>query len=130
MADSQDPLATLQRLLENQKTPAEGAMSTQTAEILKQTPVGTPIEQTSESTHATDSTPALTAEEIALLEKNKEAEDQNKIAEELDKMRTEIKNSLPYQQRLAQKQAAEALSKAKELEERSRRIIQIKHLDP
>jgi hypothetical protein len=130
MADSQDPLATLQRLLENQKTPAEGAMSTQTAEILKQTPVGTPIEQTSESTHATDSTPALTAEEIALLEKNKEAEDQNKIAEELDKMRTEIKNSPPYQQRLAQKQAAEALSKAKELEERSRRIIQIKHLDP
>jgi len=130
MADSQDPLATLQRLLENQKTPAEGAMSTQTAEILKQTPVGTPIEQTSESTHATDSTPALTAEEIALLEKNKEAEDQNKIAEELDKMRTEIKNSPPYQQRLAQKQAAEALSKAKELEERSRRIVQIKHLDP
>ncbi|HPS40382.1 MAG TPA: hypothetical protein PLQ50_00035, partial [Candidatus Woesebacteria bacterium] len=128
MVNSQDPLAALQQLLEEHKTPSQNSTPTKAEGILGKIQTETSTEQTSEATNEADST--FQAEELALLEKNKEEEDRSKITEELDKMQTEIKNSPQYQQRLTQKEAADAAKKIKELEERSKQIVQLKHLNP
>jgi hypothetical protein len=126
MADNQDPLAALQQLLGDQKNqvgtdnPIVSSDSNgQTVEAVGEVPpAAAPEEEKGPS-----------AEEIAELQKAKAAEDQIKIEEQLAKMQTELKDTPQYQARLSQKQANEADSEAKRLEERSRRIFQLKHLD-
>jgi len=105
MADNQDPLAALQKLLEEQKK--QGAVDT------------VPEEKA----------PGLSAEEIALLQQQKQAEDQVQINEQLAKMQAELKDTPQYQARMSQKISSEALSEQKKLEERSIRIFQLKHLE-
>lgn len=107
MADNTDPLAALQKLLEEQKK--QGAVSN------------------ADSPETQDLGPS--AEEIALLQKQKELEDRAKIAEQLSKMQAELQSTPQYQARVSQKLNQEALTKQKQLEERSVKIFQLKHLD-
>ena len=124
MADNQDPLAALQQLLDEQKTQAgaDGVASAgDSVGIDPSLPTSVPEQEKPKGP---------TAEEIAVLQKEKEAEDQVKIAEQLNKMQTELVDTPQYQARLSQKTANDAISEEKQLEERSRRIFQLKHLDP
>ena len=115
MADNQDPLAALQKLLEDQKAGAGVAPVSDSPENAQQPAV---VEE--------DKGP--TAEEIAFLQKKKEEEDKIQIEHQLHKMETELKDTPQYQARLSQKQANEAVDEKKRLEERSKRIFQLKHL--
>lgn len=108
MADNQDPLTALQKLLEEQKKQG----TTTPTDIVPE-----------------EKAPGLSAEEIALLQKQKELEDQIKIAEQLTIMKNELKDTPQYQARMSQKINNETLSEQKKLEERSIRIFQLKHLD-
>lgn len=114
MADNQDPLAALQKLLADQKAganPGSDQALPENAPPPPEVPTGP------------------TAEEIALLQKAKEEEDKLKIEEQLVKMKTELQETPQYQARLSQKQAGEAELEKKRLEERSKRIFQLKHLE-
>ncbi|AKM81746.1 MAG: hypothetical protein UT13_C0001G0787 [Candidatus Pacebacteria bacterium GW2011_GWF2_38_9] len=124
MADNQDPLAALQQLLSDQKNQAgsDGSVvpsNDQTSGVAGEVPPIAVVEEEK----------GPSAEEIAELQKAKAAEDQIKIEEQLAKMQTELKDTPQYQARLSQKEANDADSEAKRLEERSRRIFQLKHLD-
>jgi len=122
MADNHDPLAALQKLLEDQKKVAGQSDS-----------IDSNNNPTSEE--GVDALPPQvensgpSAEEIALLQKQKEEEDNLKIQEQLKVMDQELKATPQYQARLSQKQAYEAELDKKRLEERSRRIFQLKHLE-
>lgn len=126
MADNQDPLAALQKLLAEQKnivdqgdqnsSSIDNAISNVEAENAQQ-----PVVAEEEK--------GPTAEEIMVLQKKKEEEDQVQIAQQLQKMKTELQESPQYQARLSQKQANEADDEKKRLEERSKRIFQLKHLE-
>lgn len=117
MADNQDPLAALQQLLEDQKK--QSGSSAAAAGV-----------ETSEEAAAEEAKPTgPTAEEIAVLQKEKDAEDQIKIAEQLNRMKTELRETPQYQARASQKEANDASEAEKRLEERSKRIFQLKHLD-
>lgn len=117
MADNQDPLAALQKLLADQKADSN-SNSGLTQDV---------AENTSPPTAEVATGP--TAEEIALLQKQKEEEDKIEIEAQLKKMETELKDTPQYQARLSQKQANEAVDEKKRLEERSKRIFQLKHLE-
>lgn len=127
MADNQDPLAALQQLLDDQKKQggladlpavgADGVASSSSGEA-PVAPADPPVSA------------GPTAEEIAALQKEKEAEDQLKIEEQLGRMNTELKDTPQYQARMTQKAANDSLNEQKQLEERSRRIFQLKRLDP
>lgn len=119
MADNQDPLAALQQLLEDQKKQSGSGVASSAAD-------GTGAEAL---TNEEEKPTGPTAEEIAVLQKNREAEDQIKIAEQLDRMKTELRETPQYQARASQKEANEASDAEKRLEERSKRIFQLKHLD-
>jgi hypothetical protein len=114
MADNQDPLDALQKLLADQKQAAAANDQAPQAEV---------------KTEAIEAEHGPTAEEIALLQQQKEAEDQQKIQEQLQVMATELQATPQYQARLSQKQASEAELAKKRLEERSKRIFQLKHLE-
>lgn len=115
MADNQDPLAALQKLLADQKAEANSDANQDLA----------PESQTP----STEVASGPTAEEIAVLQKAKEEEDKLEIEKQLKKMDTELKETPQYQARLSQKQANEAVDEKKRLEERSKRIFQLKHLE-
>lgn len=120
MADNQDPLAALQKLLEDQKKSASPAGADPSLSA------GLGVD-----TNAPASPPAgPSAEEILALQKQREAEDQVKIAEQLARMQSELKNTPQYQARMSQKENNEVEAEKKRLEERSQRIFQLKHLDP
>lgn len=121
MADNQDPLAALQQLLDDQKAQA-GSDGVADSAIIDPSLAPPVVEE--------EQPKGPTAEEIAALQKEKDAEDQIKIAEQLNRMQTELVETPQYQARLSQKTANDALSEEKQLEERSRRIFQLKHLDP
>ena len=130
MADNQDPLAALQQLLEDQKkqtsNPSSGSQVVKNLDLDVDDP-----QLAADQIPAEEKAPAgPTAEEIALLQKSKEEEDRVKIAEQLAKMQTELKDTPQYQARASQKEANEAEDQKKRLEERSKRIFQLKHLDP
>jgi hypothetical protein len=119
MADNQDPLAALQQLLKDQKQPRDNSNVAPSSE-----------EAAAVSEKETAENEAVLAEQLVALEENKQAADQIKIAEELNKMQTEIKETPGYQNMLAQRQTSAAEKKVKDLEERSKQIIQLKYLDP
>lgn len=118
MADNQDPLAALQKLLAEQKTQTSAAGAAQAAPETETEPPLAPVEN-----------PGPSAEDIALLQKQKEEEDNLKIQAQLKVMDQELKSTPQYQARLSQKQAHEAELNKKRLEERSKRIFQLKHLE-
>lgn len=115
MADNQDPLAALQKLLAEQKTDTAVAPNPDLPENAQAPAVKVAT--------------GPTAEEIALLQKQKEEEDKLEIEAQLKKMEIELKETPQYQARLSQKQANEAVDEKKRLEERSKRIFQLKHLE-
>lgn len=114
MADNQDPLATLQKLLAEQKTESRSVSNHDMSENAQTPPVETVA--------------GPTAEEIVLLQKKKEEEDRLEIEKQLKKMETELKETPQYQERLNQRQISETELAKKRLEERSKRIFQLKHL--
>ncbi len=122
MADNQDPLAALQQLLEDQKAQADSASKSADPNAQASASEAPVAEE--------EKAPALTAEEIAVLQKNKQEEDQVKIEEQLNKMQTELKDTPEYQARVSQKKVSDADAEQKRLEERSKQIFQLKHLDP
>lgn len=126
MADNQDPLVALQKLLEDQKkagaSPASDPDSPQAS--------ADDAAQDAEVKNQEESAPTLSAEEIASLQKTKQEQDEVEIQEQLKRMQTELKDTPQYQARISQKQASEEESQKKLLEERSKRIFQLKHLDP
>lgn len=111
MADNQDPLAALQQLLDEQKQQNASGQPGSVAPAEPPPPAGP------------------TAEEIAALVEQKQAEDQQRITEQLARMQSELKDTPQYQARLSQKVASEEEQARKQLEERSKRIFQLKHLD-
>lgn len=117
MADNQDPLAALQKLLEEQKNQA-----------------GSDVSSTDQSGQElpNEELPATgpSAEDIATLQAEEAKEDQLKIEEQLLKMKTELVETPQYQARASQKESNDADAEQKRLEERSQRIFQLKHLDP
>ncbi len=119
MADNQDPLAALQQLLDDQKQQAGGGATAAADQAPGEVPAQTAPEEPK----------GPSAEEIAQLQRQKQLEDQQKIAEQLEKMRSELTQTPEYQARMSQKQASDSLSKEKSLEERSKRIFQLKRLD-
>lgn len=125
MADNHDPLAALQKLLADQKNTVNQNDQTDNS-IVNETP-NINSENVPSVPEATTSGPS--AEEIALLQKQKEEEDNLKIKEQLEMMQTELKETPQYQARINQKQASEADYEKKRLEERSKRIFQLKHLE-
>ncbi len=122
MADNQDPLAALQQLLEDQKAQAVSMPGSVDSDDQESSTEASAVEE--------EKTPALTAEEIAVLQRNKEAEDQVKFKEQLNIMKTELKDTPEYQARMSQKKVSDADAEQKRLEERSKQIFQLKHLDP
>jgi len=116
MADNQDPLAALQQLLDDQKKQG-------TAAIGGAGDVGAAAEEVAEEPKGPS------AEEIAQLQHQKQLEDQQKIAEQLERMRSELVQTPQYQARMSQKSASDAQTLEKSLEERSKRIFQLKRLD-
>ena len=115
MADNQDPLAALQKLLDDQKNAAaSGGTASGNANANDQ-----PVEEVKTGP---------SAEEIAALQKQREEEDRLKIQEQLARMQSELKDTPQYQARLSQKEANDAETLKKQLEERSQRIFQLKHL--
>lgn len=121
MADNQDPLAALQKLLADQKAEinSNSVSNSGPTQDLAENASPPPAEVVT----------GPTAEEIALLQKQKEEEDKIEIEAQLKKMETELKDTPQYQARLSQKQANEAVDEKKRLEERSKRIFQLKHLE-
>lgn len=117
MADNQDPLAALQKLLEDQKTQAGSAAI----------PGADQPSQEAPSEEAPS--PGPSAEDIAALQAKEAQEDQLKIEEQLLKMKTELVDTPQYQARASQKVSNDADAEQKRLEERSQRIFQLKHLD-
>jgi hypothetical protein len=117
MADNQDPLAALQQLLDDQKKQGAAAPGAVTED---DAPAAEP---------EVEEPKGPSAEEIAKLQQVKLLEDQQKIAEQLEKMRSELTQTPQYQARMSQKEASDALSQEKSLEERSKRIFQLKRLD-
>ena len=126
MADNQDPLAALQKLLAEQKnaTSQSGQSNNSAGDVVPNVEA-----ENAQQPVALEENKGPTAEEIAVLEKAKAEEDQIKIEEQLQKMETELQESPQYQARMSQKQANEAESEQKRLEERSKRIFQLKHLE-
>lgn len=116
MADNQDPLAALQQLLDDQKK--QGAAGS-----------GGVGDDVAAADKAAEEPKGPSAEEIAQLQHQKQLEDQQKIAEQLERMRSELVQTPQYQARMSQKSASDALSQEKSLEERSKRIFQLKRLD-
>ena len=125
MADNHDPLAALQKLLADQKNTVNQNDQTDNS-IVNEAP-----NVNSENAPSVPEvvTPGPSAEEIALLQKQKEEEDNLKIKKQLEMMQTELKETPQYQARINQKQASEADYEKKRLEERSKRIFQLKHLE-
>jgi len=124
MADNQDPLAALQKLLADQQKTNDpnGA-----GDVLPG--VSAPTEADGNQSTPVEVVTGPTAEEIATLEKAQAEKDKVKIEEQLLKMKTELQESPQYQARMSQKQASEAELAKKRLEERSKRIFQLKHLE-
>lgn len=121
MADNQDPLAALQKLLADQKAEVNSNSASNSGSTQDVTEnVSPPLAEV---------VTGPTAEEITLLQKKKEEEDNLEIEEQLLKMKTELQDTPQYQARLSQKQANEAVDEKKRLEERSKRIFQLKHLE-
>ncbi len=116
MADNQDPLAALQKLLEDQKNQADPSAAADQSNV----------ESPGEEAPAT----GPSAEDIAVLQAKEAQEDQLKIEEQLLKMKTELVDTPQYQARASQKVSNDADAEQKRLEERSQRIFQLKHLDP
>lgn len=125
MADNQDPLASLQQLLQDQKTSGANPDANSDAAPIADSGAEAPVQE-----EAIQAQPGPSAEEIAILQKNKQAEDEVKIQEQLDKMQTELKDTPQYQARVSQKEFSEADAEKKRLEERSKQIFQLRHLDP
>lgn len=123
MADNQDPLAALQKLLEDQKS------ATGQSDLSDSNNNQSNAEEGTNISSPPVENPGPSAEEIALLQKQKEEEDNLKIQEQLKVMNQELKATPQYQARLSQKQASEAELDKKRLEERSKRIFQLKHLE-
>lgn len=121
MADNQDPLASLQQLLQDQKTSNSNSVANSGAAFSVEAPA---------QEEAIQAQLGPTAEEIAVLQKNKQAEDEAKIQEQLNKMQTELKDTPQYQARMHQKETNDADLEQRRLEERSKQIFQLKHLDP
>ena len=119
MADNQDPLAALQQLLEDQKKQSGSSAAAGAGDGKGE---DAPVAEEAKPT-------GPTAEEIAVLQKERDAEDQIKIAEQLNLMKTELRETPQYQARASQKEANDASDAEKRLEERSKRIFQLKHLD-
>jgi hypothetical protein len=115
MSDNQDPLAALQQLLDQQQ--AAGSPSG-----------GAPSDQSVAAEPAAEVPSGPTAEEIQALQEQKTAEDQILIQEQLQKMKTELHDTPQYQARMQQIAAAQEEQSLKALEERSKRIFQLKHL--
>lgn len=126
MADNQDPLAALQKLLAEQKNAASqsGQGNNSVGDVAPNVEA-----ENAQQPVALEENKGPTAEEIMVLQKAKEAEDKIQIEQQLQKMETELKNTPQYQARLSQKQANEADDKKRRLEERSKRIFQLKHLE-
>lgn len=120
MADNQDPLAALQQLLADQKQQAGASSDGADLSAEAQVP---PTQEVPEEPKGPS------AEEIAKLQQEKLLEDQQKIAEQLERMRTELSQTPEYQARVSQKEESDKVNKEKELEERSKRIFQLKRLD-
>ena len=117
MADNQDPLAALQKLLEDQKNQTGSAAAS--------------ADQANQGSAADGSqAPGPTAQDIAILQAKEAQEDQLRIEEQLLKMKTELVDTPQYQARASQKVNNDADAEKKRLEERSQRIFQLKHLDP
>lgn len=116
MADNQDPLAALQKLLEDQKS--------QTA-----SPANSDLSSTDQTTPPENQPTGPTAQDIAVLQAEEAKEDQLRIEEQLLKMKTELVDTPQYQARASQKESNDADAEKKRLEERSQRIFQLKHLD-
>lgn len=114
MADNQDPLAALQQLLDEQK---------------KQGAAAPGVAAGDDAAAIEPEVKGPSAEEIAELQRQKQLEDQQKIAEQLEKMRNELTQTPQYQARMSQKSASDAQTLEKSLEERSKRIFQLKRLD-
>lgn len=125
MADNHDPLAALQKLLADQKNTVNQNDQTDNS-IVNETPN---VNSENAPSASEVVVPGPSAEEIALLQKQKEEEDNLKIKEQLEIMQTELKETPQYQARINQKQASEADYEKKRLEERSKRIFQLKHLE-
>jgi hypothetical protein len=125
MADNHDPLAALQKLLADQKNTVNHDDQVNDS-VASETP-DVSSEDASSISKAVN--PGPSAEEIALLQKQKEEEDNLKIKKQLEMMQTELKETPQYQARINQKQASEADYEKKRLEERSKRIFQLKHLE-
>ena len=126
MADNQDPLAALQKLLEDQKQAGASPVSDPDSPQVSADDAAQEVEVKNQE----ESAPTLSAEEIASLQKTKQEQDEVEIQEQLKRMQTELKDTPQYQARINQKQASEEENQKKLLEERSKRIFQIKHLDP
>lgn len=125
MADNHDPLASLQKLLADQKNTVN-----QDDQVNDSVASETPDVSSEDASSISEAVnPGPSAEEIALLQKQKEEEDNLKIKKQLEMMQTELKETPQYQARINQKQASEADYEKKRLEERSKRIFQLKHLE-
>ncbi len=126
MADNQDPLAALQKLLSSQQPVdvASQAASTTASSVANSALTDSEPEDSQEPANA-----GPTAQEIALLQEQKTAEDRLKIQAQLQMMAAELKATPQYQARLNQKESAEAELAKKRLEERSKKIFQLKHLE-
>jgi hypothetical protein len=126
MADNQDPLAALQKLLSSQQPvdAASQAASTTASSVANSALTDSEPEDSQEPANA-----GPTAQEIALLQEQKTAEDRLKIQAQLQMMAAELKATPQYQARLNQKESAEAELAKKRLEERSKKIFQLKHLE-
>lgn len=117
MADDSN-LAALQQLLQQSQAAGQAVA----APLAPQTTEATPAPAEPEST-------GPTREEIVEMEKQKEVEDEKQIEEQIQKMKTEIKDTPQYQAMLDQKEMAQQEGEEKRREERSRTIFQLKHLD-
>jgi len=116
MSDNQDPLAALQQLLDQQQASAGAPQG------------GAAPSDPTEAEPAVEVLTGPTAEEIQALQEQKTAEDQILIQEQLQKMKTELHDTPQYQARMQQIAAAQEEQLIKALEERSKRIFQLKHL--
>lgn len=119
MADNQDPLAALQKLLDDQKNQTGSA-----------DPTAVPPGQEGAENAPQEAPTGPTEQEINALLAEQAKKDQQKIEEQLLKMKTELLETPQYQARASQKETSEAEEAKKRLEERSQRIFQLKHLDP
>jgi hypothetical protein len=111
--DNKRSLAALQKMLASQQQAVKANVSDGQA-----SPTAVPVEA------------GPSAEELVALQEQKEKEDEQQIQAQVKKMKEELTQTPQYQERLKQKQVNASEAAKKNLEERSKRIIQLRHLDP